>query len=1134
MFQRLRQSTPGSSAWRRKRVRRGRARTAPALWLERLEGRSLLATIVWGGGSGDWSNGSNWVGGQVPCAVDIAVINDSNVTVTHNTTASDSVGEVQFLGTGSMLSVSAGTLNISGNLDLSDGYYSQSGGTVAVTTAGVRTLTLSGGDFNDEFLATVSGPMTWSGGSIDGSGSLTANGGLALGGSAPSTSYAMTLRGVTLVNAGVAVMQQVTGGSFSTQLTLGAGLIPTTFDNKGSFDFQGDNTIIQGTTGIFINEDSLIKTVGATPLLPSVIGTAFNNIHTTNALGDSVDGTIEVDVGSLCLQGGGAFTSMALTPLTLAAGTSLDFQGGTFSVTAPLTVSGVTSVSTSGTGAVNFSGATVNFTGTNAVYSGDDTQISGGTFDYEAPTTASMGTLTISGANTRVVIGSNSTLSIEPLQGSFTQLTQTGGELDLNGGTIIAPIYNLSAGTFSGSGTIIGAVTNGGAFFPGGDGTTGTLTISDSLYNPGTYTQTATGSITFDVGGTAAGTQYSQLVATSNGTSTLSGMSNLNLINGYAPAVGDSFTLMTGVIAYDSSPYGNFLFSVPYLGADKDWQEYYRTTDMTVQVVAVGGFGVSLTPSNASPSYGQPESFTAVVTPTLVGPIPTGSVSFFVDGAPLGAAVTLQPASSGNATATSITTTIAAGAHTIGVDYSGDGNYAATSTSISLTVAQAHLSVVADDKTRAAGQPNPPLTASFVGFVNGEDATSAQITGAPTLTTTATAASPPGVYPISVVDAGTLSAPNYDFPASSFVNGMLTVLPASTANVVVGSTLPSSTYGQAVSFTAAVSGSGPVPTGTVQFLVDGATFGDPVMLVNGLATSLATTALGAGGHAIAALYSGDPSYGGNTGTATQQVAKANLTAVADDQSATRYAGLPPLTLSLTGFVNGEDATSAGVAVTADLSTTATAASPAGYYPILANVTSLVAANYQLGGVQDGTLTMKPAVMNVLVRLDSGLTVSLIGLGRDLPFFNIQTIKVVFSDNVDLSGATTQLLGINVPNYAISAPSYDPSTFTATWTLPAALGADRLTLNITGVTAPPVNGTGPNIVADPYSAAFAVLPGDVDGDGAVTIADAIDVRDDIQAFGGQYLIWADVDGSGIIDLTDLTAVRNRIGSVLPPA
>ena len=82
-----------------------------------------------------------------------------------------------------------------------------------------------------------------------------------------------------------------------------------------------------------------------------------------------------------------------------------------------------------------------------------------------------------------------------------------------------------------------------------------------------------------------------------------------------------------------------------------------------------------------------------------------------------------------------------------------------------------------------------------------------------------------------------------------------------------------------------------------------------------------------------ARYSGDSVYGGNSGTFTQQVAKASLTVVADDKAASRFGGLPRLTFSLSGFVNGENATSAGVVVAASLSTTANAASPAGYYPI---------------------------------------------------------------------------------------------------------------------------------------------------------------------------------------------------------
>ena len=43
--------------------------------------------------------------------------------------------------------------------------------------------------------------------------------------------------------------------------------------------------------------------------------------------------------------------------------------------------------------------------------------------------------------------------------------------------------------------------------------------------------------------------------------------------------------------------------------------------------------------------------------------------------------------------------------------------------------------------------------------------------------------------------------------------------------------------------------------------------------------------------------------------------------------------------------------------------------------------------------------MKPKVhLDVLVQIGNNLKISLLGLGRDLPFFNIQTIQVVFSDS----------------------------------------------------------------------------------------------------------------------------------------
>jgi hypothetical protein len=67
-------------------------------------------------------------------------------------------------------------------------------------------------------------------------------------------------------------------------------------------------------------------------------------------------------------------------------------------------------------------------------------------------------------------------------------------------------------------------------------------------------------------------------------------------------------------------------------------------------------------------------------------------------------------------------------------------------------------------------QPNPPLTASYSGFVAAE--TPAVLTGALSLTTPADASSPVGAYPI--VAAGQ-TATNYSI---RYANGLLTVLPA--------------------------------------------------------------------------------------------------------------------------------------------------------------------------------------------------------------------------------------------------------------------------------------------------------------------------------------------------------------------
>src|SRR4029077_8858918 len=90
------------------------------------------------------------------------------------------------------------------------------------------------------------------------------------------------------------------------------------------------------------------------------------------------------------------------------------------------------------------------------------------------------------------------------------------------------------------------------------------------------------------------------------------------------------------------------------------------------------------------------------------------------------------------------------------------------------------------------------FTASYTGFVNGD--TAAVLTGAPALTTTATATSGVGTYPISAA-VGTLVAANYSF---TFVDGALTV---TAAPVTVTAASATRAYGAAnPTFTASYAG----------------------------------------------------------------------------------------------------------------------------------------------------------------------------------------------------------------------------------------------------------------------------------------------------------------------------------------
>ncbi len=72
------------------------------------------------------------------------------------------------------------------------------------------------------------------------------------------------------------------------------------------------------------------------------------------------------------------------------------------------------------------------------------------------------------------------------------------------------------------------------------------------------------------------------------------------------------------------------------------------------------------------------------------------------------------------------------------------------------------LTVTADNKVRAPGTPNPAFTYKIAGYQNGENATSASVTGTPLFATEASDTTPVGNYQITC-EVGSLTSPNYSF-----------------------------------------------------------------------------------------------------------------------------------------------------------------------------------------------------------------------------------------------------------------------------------------------------------------------------------------------------------------------------------
>ncbi len=194
----------------------------------------------------------------------------------------------------------------------------------------------------------------------------------------------------------------------------------------------------------------------------------------------------------------------------------------------------------------------------------------------------------------------------------------------------------------------------------------------------------------------------------------------------------------------------------------------------------------------------------------------------------------------------------------------GNANYlAATQVSQSINVTNAALTVTANNVSRVYGAANPTFTGSVSGAVNGDAFTE-------TFSTTATASSPVGSYPIVPAVTGTDLA---DYTVT-VQNGTLNVTQAGTSTTLAVSS-SSINPGQSVTLTATVaSATSGTPTGSVSFY-DGSTLLGTGTLASGAAT-YAAAGLQSGSHTITAVYAGDTNFTGSSTTASTTIVVAAL------------------------------------------------------------------------------------------------------------------------------------------------------------------------------------------------------------------------------------------------------------------
>ena len=403
-------------------------------------------------------------------------------------------------------------------------------------------------------------------------------------------------------------------------------------------------------------------------------------------------------------------------------------------------------------------------------------------------------------------------------------------------------------------------------------GSTQQLSVSGTGINPGDTTATAVVTtptaanigqaitVTATVIDTAAG--HTSTVPTGGVTfMDTVGSTVISLNGGSAVALSAGVAMLTGVTL---SGAGTHTITANYVGVSGTFLASSNTTTLTVSKTPVVVAGPGSQPVQVV--NGQAGSVTVTVTGPYSGlAVPSGSVTYnMVNSSSTSVGSGSAPLTAGSTSSTAtvpIASSLAAGTYTVSASYSGDSNYAASSTAVTIQVLVGQIT-----PTISWAQPSSAITygTALTGFLNATALNgTTTIPGNFVYTATPQGGAPSAITGATVLGAGVYSLTAIFTPADtttySSVSASVPLTVAKAApTVALSSSANTVLVTNPVIFTATVSSSAGTPSGSVSFF-DGTTLLGSGVLTEGVATYTAMN-LAVGAHTVTAQYGGNSNF----------------------------------------------------------------------------------------------------------------------------------------------------------------------------------------------------------------------------------------------------------------------------------